>query len=287
MKKTGAVIYLDLLAFKNYVKSDSEVALELLRNFHEVLQFRRQQKPVLVEIQDERVDRLAEQNDIDSFEYFFSLSDSVFIFFSDPNSLVMQLSTWLLDCFLYYKETEYVRGTQYPPLFRGGISYGDIDVFQILAIYNGKECAVPNMIGQSVVQAVSLEQKGLPGPRILCDDEFVKHLSKPANYLRKEAGAWELLWPSFNYLKDSGDERSDRYKLCELFSPALSLWKHFSGTAHEKHYRAFLELIVRSHLAFAECGTDPKLINDYLYQKLNATGLKLCDSGPNSELVFP
>ena len=44
MRKTGTVIYLDLLGFKGYVKKDSEVALELLRNFHEVLKLRQQQQ---------------------------------------------------------------------------------------------------------------------------------------------------------------------------------------------------------------------------------------------------
>ena len=144
-----------------------------------------------------------------------------------------------------------------------------------------------NVVGRGVVQAVELEQSGFAGPRILCDGEFVDQLTGPTNkYLRREGDAWELLWPGFNYL-EGDDERAQSYVLNEFFYPALALWQCYSEKKPAKHYRAFLELIVRSHLAFAECASDPELVNEYLHQKLDEAKLELYVSVRNSQLIFP
>ena len=174
----------------------------------------------------------------------------------------------------------------YPVLFRGGISYGDVKIVQTPAICDGKVTTVSNVIGPGVVQAVNLEQSRLSGPRILCDREFVDQIREPVTkYFRQEDDAWELLWPSFKYLEGS-DEMSESYTSTELFGSALALWRHFSGKSPERHYRAFLELIVRSHLAFAESASNSELFNEHLYRTLNESGLDLCGSDRNAKLVF-
>ena len=312
--KKYAVIYLDILGFKSFSNEDSEAALRILKDFHTVLKMRRQDEHSPSSMSEGLEKRLAARNASDSFSYFLPMSDSVFILSEEPDKVAAQLSTFLRDSFLlgghaYDKsdtsnvfeqcikeprisesgkvEINYFKENWYPVLFRGGISYGDVKVLKTPAICNEQEITVPNVIGQGVVQAVGLEQRGLKGPRILCDCEFVDQLRGPATkYLRKEGDAWELLWPGFNYF-EGNDERSERYNLDDLFGRALALWRHFSGEEPEKHYRAFLELIVQSHLAFAKSGSESELINEELLRRLNKAGLKLSGSDLNSKLVFP
>ncbi len=314
--KKYVVIYLDILGFKWFLNKDSGAALGILNDFHGVLGTRRQLEHLDLPFGRPRgpVKSLAERNASDSFSYFLPMSDSVFILSEEPDKVAEQLSTLLSKIFLLsggaystpdcpnvlnqrianvhvneYGEVErnYCWEKWYPVLFRGGISYGDVEVVQTPAICNGQEITVPNVIGQGVVQAVGLEQRGLKGPRILCDCEFVDQLRGPATrYLRREGDAWELLWPGYNYF-EGNDERSERYNLDHLFGPALALWGYFSGKLPEKHYQAFLELIVRSHLAFAECASDPELVNEYLHQKLDEAELELYASVRNSQLIFP
>ena len=317
IRKECAVIYLDLLGFKWFLNKDREAAMGIHRDFHHVLvEIRRMnrlsQPPSGVP--KESLKRFAERHGQDSFEYLLPMSDSVFILSEEPDKVAAQLSTFLSATFLFggpaysmpdscdvlqQRVSEFYineSGTAevndcwenwYPVLFRGGISYGEVEIVHTPSICDGQEITSHNVIGPGIVQAVGLEQRRLPGPRILCDHEFVKKLGKPAtNYLRKEGDVWELLWPSFNYLEGC-DERSERHHLDDLFSPALALWQHFSGENSEKHYRAFLELIVRSHLAFSECASNPKVVNEYLGQKLNEAGLELCTSELCTSLVFP
>ena len=282
----------------------------MLRDFHTVLEPTQHMEQNST--QDERLKRLAERNASDSFNYFLPMSDSIFILSEEPDRVVGQLSRFLSKSFLFgghsmadfpnpllqlTRELEIDESgtvkinncweTQYPVLFRGGIYYGEVEVVQTPAISNGQNTCIHNVIGPSVVQAVSLEQSGLSGPRILCDHEFVRRLQWPAvNYIRKEGDVWELLWPTFNYLEGENEE-VESYELDDLFNPALALWRHYYKKMPEKHYRAFLELIVRSHLAFAESASDPELVKKYLCQTLNKAGLELCDSALNSQLVFP
>lgn len=317
MKKKCAVIYLDLLGFKSFSNENIEAALEIHRDFHTVLKNRQYEEQIRPpsSIPDERLKRPAERKASDSFNYFLPMSDSIFILSEEPDKVAAQLSTFLSESFLFggynYSMADSLNPllqsirefnidesgtvkikdcmeTQYPVLFRGGISYGNVEVVRTPAIYKGEEITVPNVIGQGVIQAVRLEQKRLKGPRILCDCEFVDQLRDPTikKYLRKESDVWELLWPGFNYLEDD-DEKSQSYELTDLFCPALRLWRHFSGKPPERHYQAFLELIVRSHLAFAKYASSPKLVNEYLYQTLNKSGFELCTSGIDSQLVFP
>ena len=103
MKKKYAVIYLDLLGFKSFSSEDSEAALEMLRDFHTVLETTRHMKQIqpLSSIQDEREKRLAERNASDSFNYFFPMSDSIFILSEEPDRVVGQLSRFLSKSFLF------------------------------------------------------------------------------------------------------------------------------------------------------------------------------------------
>ena len=214
MKKKCAVIYLDLLGFKDYIDEDHDAAIEIVRNFYDVLETRRmnERSQPLSSLSEGRVKRLAERHASDSFNYFIPMSDSVFILSEDPDRVAAQLSTFLLESFLFvahaYDHSNVIQqpvtdihitesGTVerhsyqenwYPPLFRGGIAYGEVEVVPTPAIFDGQKICVHNVIGPSVVQAVSLEQSGLSGPRILCDREFVKAFATAGCQLYQKRG---------------------------------------------------------------------------------------------------
>ena len=311
--KKRVVVYLDLLGSKSSIKEDIEGAIGRQSDFTEVRRvvrmLERIQPPSM--LPEGQLKRLAKRNALDSFSHLLPMSDSVFIVSDQPDMVAEQLSTLLSKCFQYdtadfelSKDIQHVStgkpmsssGTAekdkckkncYPILFRGGISYGGVKVVEDQAISGGHDVSIPNVIGPGVVQAVDLEQMRLPGPRILCDREFVDQLKGvAANYLRREGDSWELLWPAFCYV-EGDDERAQSYVLNDLFDSAFALWQCYRGTPFEKHYSSFLELIVRSHLAFAESASDPELVNEFLNQKLDEFGLRLYNSVKNSQLVFP
>ena len=315
MKKC-VVIFLDLLGFKSFTNDDSSAALRMLEDFNSVLSLRRQiasMKP-LPNLPKELANPLPERTSLDSFKYFIPMSDSVFILSDEPNKLAVQLSTFLLDSFgisgwAFGKsvtsdvheqcgkelrinrwgkpEVHRFRESWYPVLFRGGISYSEATADKNSAVYDGEEITVPNVIGPGVVRAVQLEQGGLKGPRILCDGEFVDELTcQTKRYLRQVGDEWELLWPAFGYIESNGEgNHIDVFN--ELFFPAHNLYECYVGKPSENHYRAFLELIVRSHLAFVRTASIPEPVYEYLYEKLNEAGLRLSGTDLNAELVFP
>ena len=301
------VIYLDLLGFKTFLCEDPDAALVTLEDFHSVLATRQGWE--------DQGHCIPASHAVDSFDFLLPMSDSVFILSKDPSKVAQQLSTFLSSVFLLSGEAfsdgvadpsnvlrQCVRNYQvdasgeaqvtsswekwYPVLFRGGIAYGDVRIVPTPAIRKGERIRIPNLAGPAVVRAVSLEQ-GFRGPRLFCDREFVQLLRGPAtNYLRPVGKAWELLWPAFNYQLHQ-DEKAESYVLNNLFFPALALWNHYRGKSPERHYEEFLNLIVRSHLAFAQCACDSDLVNDHLYRTLNEANLKVCDSPLNAQLVFP
>ena len=302
-----AVIYLDLLGFKSFLLEDPDAALVTLEDFHSVLATRQGW-----EDQGHCIPAFLA---VDSFDFLLPMSDSVFILSKDPAKVAQQLSTFLSSVFLLSGGAfsdgmadpsnvlrQCVKNYQldasgegqvtsywekwYPVLFRGGIAYGDVRVVLTPAICKGERVRIPNLAGPAVAKAVSLEQEGFQGPRLFCDRKFVKHLRCPATkYLRPVGKEWELLWPAFNYQLHQ-DEKAESYALNDLFFPALALWNHYRGEKPERHYEEFLNLIVRSHLAFAQCASDSDLVNDHLYHTLNGANLEVSDSPLNAQLVF-
>ena len=166
-------------------------------------------------------------------------------------------------------------------------------MFKTIAIDSGEEVWVRNVRGPGVIQAVRSQERRvngekLKGNRILCDRQFIDHLSSNSKrYLRMERDAWELLWPAFSYIERDG-ESNQREVLDELFWPALRLWQYYSKRPkEEEHYRAFLELIVRSHIAYAGIASNPEPVWKYMYETLDKAGLRLSGTGNDAKLVFP
>lgn len=321
--KKYVVIFLDLLGFGSFSNEDSDAALRILEDFQEVLLVRRQTADLnlSIDVPEMLMDPAPNGTSLDSFEYFLPMSDSVFILSDEPDKVAAHLSTFLVDSFIlrghalrnadisnvhrqrvtnfrYANSGEVDRNTAdenwYPVLFRGGISYGDAEVFKTIAIHSDEEVWVQNVRGPGVIQAVRSQERKicgekLKGNRILCDRQFIDHLcSNTERFLRKERDAWELLWPAFSYIDNSNGESNYRDVLDELFWPAFVLWQYYSGKPKEEvHYRAFLELIVRSHMAYAGFASNCEPVCEYMHETLEKAGLRLSGTDLNAKLIFP
>ena len=311
------VIFLDLLGFRSFTVEDPDAALGMLKDFNWVRsmwrQIGRMENPLCAP---QGLGNPAPQlTSVESFNCFIPMSDSVFILSDEPDNVIWQLSNFLIGCFCHRgwafgnsnprnvheqcgkelvidrqgrPKVRVYKENWYPVLFRGGISYEKAKAVQNLAVYDGEEITVPNVIGHGVVRSVQLESKGLKGPRILCDRIFVDELNdETKKYLRQEDDEWELLWPAFSYIQGENGESNQRDVLVALFCPAFELWKFYLGEPPEKHYRAFLELVVRSHIAYAGIATNPEPVRDYMNETLEKAGLKLSGTDLNAKLVFP
>ena len=320
--KKRVVVFLDLLGFESFSIKDSDAALRILEDFQEVLLMRRQTANLYlsIDVPELLMDRLPDRTSLDSFEYFLPMSDSVFILSDEPDKVVAHLSTFLVESFflrghaLRNADTSNVHRQRitvigransgeveknavdenwYPVLFRGGISYGDAEEFKTVAIDSGEEVWVQNVRGPGVIQAVRSQERKvngekLKGNRILCDRQFIDQLcSNSKRYLRMERDTWELLWPALGYIERDG-ESNQREVLDELFWPAFVLWQCYSGKPKEEvHYRAFLELIVRSHIAYAGIASNPEPAWKHMYETLDKAGLRLSGIDLDAKLVFP
>jgi hypothetical protein len=103
MKQERIVVFLDLLGFKSIISEDHVAALSLLENFNTILHTKISDSSTLnkKKYSSPIFTKLIEQVDIDSFIYFIPMSDSIFIVADDADKLVKQLSTFLLESFLF------------------------------------------------------------------------------------------------------------------------------------------------------------------------------------------
>lgn len=202
-----------------------------------------------------------------------------------------QLSHFLIECFLLIghvfdtpkddpmhpeevKLTEFPSMARhkekwYPPLYRGGLAFGEVRVVGVTAVEDGKDLRVPNLAGAAVVKAVMAEKNCLGpnkqrcrGPRLLCEVGFEKNFGPDIQrYFRKvtdETG--ELLWPAFIY-NLSNNPSNEMFEFLKLWSPAVALWKSKRGHKAFEHYDEFLKPLVRSFLCWADiagCATEAR-----------------------------
>jgi hypothetical protein len=145
----------------------------------------------------------------------------------------------------------------YPPLWRGGLAFGEVRVGGVTAVEDGKDLRVPNLAGQAVVEAVRIEgwakTAKCRGPRLLCEASFKKHFEvNIQRYFRDVTETVsELLWPAFIYNLNN-NSRNEMFEFQKLWTPALALWKSKRGHVAFEHYDEFLKLLVRSFLCWAE-----------------------------------
>jgi hypothetical protein len=276
-KMPNIVVYLDILGFSNYTEQDLQSAMLLLHHQKIILgeKLRDGESHPASSYADMSCARLAESNLVDSFLYFLPFSDSIFVVSNEPDKFARQLSNFLVAC-LQFVDHAYANADNpatpelveikdwrtgqahqehwYPPLWRGGMATGEVAPFQALALENRKALNIPNLVGNAVVKAVRLEKNaGLRGPRLFCESGFEKLFGKDIQpyFATVNESISELLWPAFVY-PIGGNPSVDKFVFCDLWQPAVGLWKSKRGHASFEHYDQFLRLLIRSFLCWAE-----------------------------------
>lgn len=269
----GICCYIDILGFSNFVKEDPRGAIYLLQNYQvQLLQFKEIPK----------ADEYLTPYRKDSFKYLIPFSDSIFFYSENASDFVLQLSDFINGSFSFTsdvfsnpedpnspenvteKSVEFEEGKAvaknhlakwYPLLFRGGIGFGDAEVFELNGIQDGEPTKTPFVFGSSVIEAVKLEQLGLKGPRILCNKNFYDQLNARAKKIVHPAfdtqGLYEVNWTAVHYLMvdELNDWHVDQLLLnnfyLNLLVPAANLWKAYNHLSVSQHYYNFLKMIVK------------------------------------------
>jgi hypothetical protein len=287
------VAYLDLLGFKEYTRNDVTGALQLLENYHTIFDTKfsdGELHPASSYGAD--MQKFAESHLIDSFEIFLPFSDSIFIVSNDPDKFVMQLSSFLIHCFLINSdqymnpakkeqptevfapqiglnnagkvEVRVIKKSWYPVLFRGGITYNDVISFEISGLFNSNRLKIPNLMGPAIVEAVGLEQ-GIKGPRMVISEAMYRQLSSELQYYSKPLGkeVHEILWPAYFFNGDEKCSADELFKIKRFLLPALNLKKSIKTSSVVIHYMYFVDLIIESclkHFKRIECLDEAKQV---------------------------
>jgi len=269
------VAFLDVLGFRNYTNEDLDGACRLLGHQEFILRLKLQDKKLYPpsSYPDPSLAALAESHLVDSFKHFLPFSDSIFIVSETPDKFARQLSHFLIECFSFVAHAydnadnpnapENVKVMQfpgfatreekwYPPLYRGGLSIGDVVVGGVTGIENGGEMRMPNLAGPAAVKAVLIE-KQFRGPRLFCEAGFENNFSPDVRHFFRPVtvAVSELLWPAFVF-NPNNKAQTEMTEFYKLWGPALGLWKSKRGDDAFEHYDEFLRLLVRSCLKWAE-----------------------------------
>jgi len=284
MKKEQTVAFLDLLAFSNHVRENTQDALLAFTTYLTILETKitddivhppsSYSNPILQDI--------ATRNSVNSFNNFLPFSDSVFISSNDPNLFLKQLGAFVLHCFTFtsrqyqnpedpsnpskvvhkFKDNTTLEENWCPTLFRGGIALGEAIPTELMGIVNNKPQKITNLAGKAIVRAVGLESK-IKGPRIVFEKDLFDKLDASTKVYTIETevkGLYELLWTGFKYIPSNGQSEINNFY--KLFLPAVNLWKAYNHTPFSEHYFKFVELVVTGTLkVFDENGYKDIAIN--------------------------
>ncbi len=219
--------------------------------------------------------QLPEKIQLDSFYHFLPFSDSTFIVSREPNKFLRQFADFLAACFQINEHAYLVpeidnapeevtirewglsgvktfKQRWYPGLWRGGLAFGDVHLTAATAITDGSPYKVPNIVGPAVVDAVRVEKNG-KGPRLFCARELPDSLDIELKaYFAAVEGSEtvsEFLWPALTYAKENPHVEINDF--CNLWLPAVALWKSKRGQPSFVHYDEFLKLLIRSVMCWA------------------------------------
>ena len=267
-----AVAYLDILGFKNIVRIDIRSAFQQLWAINSMLNNRftdyitYQSQPPLT---DPDLIDLQKRTLFDGVTFYFPYSDSIFASSDKCDLFVQQLSNLIYELYDYSINN----GFEFPILYKGGISYGEATRQPMHIIQGGNVSKVYNIIGEAVIDAVSLESytytdncgqcRKLKGPRLLLSKELYGQLTETKDYcipVKESNGTlYEVLWPDYAYIKQklpfqNIQEFSEHFY--KMFDNAYRLWKKYKKEDNvlkrngddriSLHYEELIKLIISS-----------------------------------------
>ena len=220
------VAFLDLLGFSQLLDLSTEVALDNMNSFNNVIKTR------VLDIATHPIEeyknnypndthflKFVEKSAVSSFEYLISFSDSLILGSQDLPLFIEQLSNFVATLYINYSEPfrrkfddlfnvdsnknmSFENGSlrnhkAFPILFRGGLSNGsDVGFFKENCIQNGKFCYDGyNVFGKTYLNAVKLEHSG-KGPRLFCDKSIVDNLKNRSmiRIVDRDDEIYEIVW---------------------------------------------------------------------------------------------
>ena len=260
---TGVFAYIDVLGFSNAVRKEVSDAVSILAQIDTVLQIKygdgvmRKERESTNCIIDPIVNKLTFNNEITAFDYFYCISDSMFLVGKDVNQFIKQLANFVLACYTWSVTPE--PGVQQMLLFRGGISYGDLRFVELICGSQNKVKPNTSVCGEPVVNAVEYEKKfGLKGPRLILDSDVYEKLDADIrrNYILKlnldiniteGKEYYEILWPAFNFIPENFGKVNEKENMDELLSIAYSHYATYkSNSTIMEHYNSLIDLTLRS-----------------------------------------
>jgi hypothetical protein len=254
--------YLDLLGFSNYMNTNFEDAMLLVENYQNILQ----------------MGFSVEDDEFSSFSDFLPFSDSIFILSTkeEANTFIKDISHFLINCFLFTAhaytypidkknptlveiqnigyniekkdiEVKKIEKNWYPTIFKGGVSFGDVETFSQKGLHDKIFFDQRNVAGKGIVSSVAMEKLGR-GPRLFTDNTFVSLLTnKNRNkYLLGHDNISEILWPIEVFLEGNSVEHELLNNFDKLMNPAISLWRAYEKTPVGEIYFNLLKLITLS-----------------------------------------
>ena len=278
------VAYIDLLAFSNHLRENTNDALMAMNNYNTIMSTKIRDditNPVLsysTELQE-----LAKSSSVDSISYFIPFSDSIFLMSDDCNRFIKQLGDFVLRSFTitadFYRDpidpshpekgkiinfkiddkgnliTEDGICNYYPAIFRGGLAYGESIPVELFSKVTNKPSKSTIITGKAVVDAVKLESS-VKGPRLVFEQNVYDLLDVDTKiYCRRtpeKSDLYEILWPALLYIKqnDPSLNKQEFSKISELLLPAYNLWKAYNHTLYASQYFNLIELIIASTIQF-------------------------------------
>lgn len=294
IKQMKLICFLDILGFGNVTIKNINNALELISDYQTIINLK---------ITDEKTHPILKITNedllVDSFETFLPFSDSIFITSTIPEKFIKQVSHFLIHSFQLnaeqytnpeskenplstniniFKSTSEITTINIersPLLFRGGVSYGEVESININSIINNEISTITNLTGKALVESVKLEKSG-KGPRVFCNKSLIDNLSEEC--IEKYIGTilkdelYEIYWPSLIYIDDNSFEGNIKY-FDTLFIPATNLWKAFNHLDYGIHYYEFIKLIVQSTLKYFKFNGDEIYASNYITEKIKFVGL--------------
>lgn len=264
------IVFLDLLGFGNTALNDPAGAMQLISDYQTILDNKITDQTIHPNLTETAEDICA-----DGFEYLLPFSDSVFITTVNIPKFLKQLAHLLRHSFqinsYHYSHPENnenpieitipqidlnsgtttrIRVNNYPVLFRGGLSYGQVNPINIKSINQNVVNSQINLTGPAVVKAVGLEKSG-KGPRLFADNSFYVQVPEDLKYCfieLKPNELYEFLWTTFHYHVEN-DCQIEIREFSNYFTPALNLWKAFNHFEYGIQYFEYIRLIIKGTIA--------------------------------------
>lgn len=286
------VAFLDLLGFSELLDLSTEVALDNINLFNNVI------KTKVIDYATHPIEEYEDKNPgnaqfmkfvtnsaVTSFEYLISFSDSLIIGSQNLLLFIEQLSNFLSTVYISSSEPfrlefedlfnvdsnknmsfengKIRKHKAFPVLFRGGLSYGDdVFFFKENSIQKGKFCYDGyNVFGKTYLNSVKLEHAG-KGPRLFCDKSVIDNLTYTSmiRIVDENNAIYEIVWTveACEVSECSSDKWNNVIKsICEKLLPAAINFVIFysSDSKYSEvllQYNELLKLVCRGIVRYAD-----------------------------------